>query len=310
MFTTRLSKLRNFKSRISFFEIRSRLANIQITPRRILVWVVSFLIIIYVFFVLIGSFIVYGKGKENAPAIFWARIVPYPAAFVGPDVISLTSLNEQFGFIKNYSSKTGQAASKKSEVLDSLVENALIQRELKKHRVRIGGEEVNAIFDKITQEQGGKDKVLKVLSGLYKMDEKDFKKLIKRKLQEEKLKTEVIVNIKARHILIKDEGKAKEILERAKKGEDFVALAKEFSQDANTKDKGGELDWFSRGTLAAEFENVAFSLKKGEIAPELVKTEFGFHIIKLEDKRGTIDQKFDDWLNEAKKKTKIVRLVK
>jgi len=99
--------------------------------------------------------------------------------------------------------------------------------------------------------------------------------------------------VKARHILFKVgenapeeevekvRKKAEEVLEKARKGEDFAALAKEYSEGP-TKEKGGDLGYFSQGQMVKPFEEAAFGLKKGEIS-NLVRTRFGFHIIKVED---------------------------
>ena len=79
------------------------------------------------------------------------------------------------------------------------------------------------------------------------------------------------------------EAKAKEILEKVKNGGDFAALAKEFSEDPGSKEKGGLYENITEGAFVPEFEKAVFSgLKPGEIYPELVPTNFGYHIIKLE----------------------------
>lgn len=101
--------------------------------------------------------------------------------------------------------------------------------------------------------------------------------------------------VHARHILIRvapdaspeDDKKAKEkataVLVKGKKGEDFAQLAKEYSEGP-TKDRGGDLGTFSRGQMLKPFEDAAFSLKAGEIGGP-VRTQFGYHIIKVEEKQ-------------------------
>jgi parvulin-like peptidyl-prolyl isomerase len=77
--------------------------------------------------------------------------------------------------------------------------------------------------------------------------------------------------------------KAEEIVKRARGGEDFAKLAQEFGTDG-TKDKGGDLGWFGPGQMNADFEKAAYALKPGEIS-DVVQTSFGFHIIKLEERK-------------------------
>ncbi len=117
-----------------------------------------------------------------------------------------------------------------------------------------------------------------------------------------------IDTVTASHILLKtqdDKGKdlseekkkeakkkAEEVLAKAKKGEDFAELAKKYSQDTVSAQKGGELGTFGRGEMVSEFEDAAFNMKSGEIS-ELVESSFGYHIIKVSDridKQGTFEE--------------------
>ncbi|WP_320197483.1 peptidylprolyl isomerase [Agrobacterium sp. rho-13.3] len=90
--------------------------------------------------------------------------------------------------------------------------------------------------------------------------------------------------VKAAHILVATEEEAKDVIKQLDAGKDFAALAKEKSTDSN-KDDGGDLGWFGKGRMVPEFEEAAFKLKKGEYTKEPVKSQFGFHVIKLEDTR-------------------------
>ena len=90
--------------------------------------------------------------------------------------------------------------------------------------------------------------------------------------------------VRARHILVKTLPDAKDVIERLNRGEEFATLAKEKSLDTSNKDSGGDLGFFGRGQMVPSFEAAVFKLKDGEIS-EPVKTQFGFHIIKLEQRR-------------------------
>ena len=118
--------------------------------------------------------------------------------------------------------------------------------------------------------------------------------------------------VRASHILLKTEGKdeaavrkaAEDVLKKAKAGDDFAALAKKYSEDDSNKDKGGDLDYFGRGIMAKEFEDAAFALPPGQIS-DLVKTVFGFHIIKVVDKKAASTRTLDEVRPQIEEQIKL-----
>lgn len=154
-------------------------------------------------------------------------------------------------------------------------------------------------FEKIVKEQA-------------KMSMKEFRETVKKslvitkstvdgvKISEKDIKAvyeERKVEVRASHILLTDEAKAKEMQEKLAKGEKFEDLAKEFSNDPGSKDKAGDLGYFPKGQMMKAFEDKAFSMKVGEIS-DIVKTEAGYHLIKLTDKRTL---KYDEIKESIKK---------
>ena len=97
----------------------------------------------------------------------------------------------------------------------------------------------------------------------------------------------------ARHILVKTEAEAKDVLAQLKKGDDFAKVAKEKSLDPGSKEKGGDLGWFSPAGMVKPFSDAVTSMKKGETTSAPVQTQFGWHIIKLVDTRAAQVPSYD-----------------
>ncbi|AKO91244.1 peptidylprolyl isomerase [Priestia filamentosa] len=110
--------------------------------------------------------------------------------------------------------------------------------------------------------------------------------------------------LKASHILVKDEKTAQEVEKKLKDGEDFAKLAKEYSQDGSAQ-SGGDLGYFKSGQMVAEFEEAAQKLKVGEIS-DPVKTQYGYHIIKLTDKKEV--PSFDKMKDELEQEVKLSKI--
>lgn len=99
--------------------------------------------------------------------------------------------------------------------------------------------------------------------------------------------------VRARHILVESKDKARELFQKILHGADFAGLAKEHSKDPGSKDQGGELGFFSRGQMVPQFEDAAFKLKPGEIG-EPFETQFGWHIVKVDERRQRTAPAFED----------------
>lgn len=100
------------------------------------------------------------------------------------------------------------------------------------------------------------------------------------------------VEVKARHILVESEDKAKEIAEKIVHGAGFAQMAKEYSKDPGTKDDGGSLGYFRRGQMVPQFEEAAFKLEPGDVS-DPIQTQFGWHLIQVEDRRELQPPEFD-----------------
>ncbi len=154
-----------------------------------------------------------------------------------------------------------------------------------------------AKFDELKEQMGANFQMALQSSG-YKTED-DFKKALKLNMLQEKAAIADIKvtekelkaayknakpEIKARHILVADEKTAKEVKAKLDKGEDFAELAKKYSTDTGSAQNGGDLGWFGAGKMVPEFETAAYKLKKNEIS-EPIKSQFGYHIIQLLDKK-------------------------
>jgi parvulin-like peptidyl-prolyl isomerase len=165
--------------------------------------------------------------------------------------------------------------------------------------------------------------LLKNYQDQIQFSEEDLRKIVRNQLLYQTMQ-EVIAKeqnitpeqemVWARHILVSDEQTANEVLNKLNNGEDWTALAAEYSQDTSNKDVGGDLGWFYRGMMVSEFEQAAFALKVGEIS-QPVKTQYGYHLIQVlghetrylnESEFEQLKQnKFQQWLTDLRSQATI-----
>lgn len=222
----------------------------------------------------------------------------------------------------------------KGKVLDGMIDRELLYQESKKEGIKVDKTEVDqrisalkqkfpkeedfkqtlerlglteaSLRTQFEQELAVKALVDKKFAGKVTVTEQDMKKFYSD--NPDYFKTQE--RVRASHILAKvdagandaDKKKARQKIEdvqkKVKKGEDFGALAKQYS-DCPSSAKGGDLDYFQRGQMVKPFEDAAFAMKVGDVS-NIVETQFGYHLIKLTDKQGAGKVSFD----EAKDKIK------
>ena len=179
---------------------------------------------------------------------------------------------------------------------DAIIKELVYEKVLSK-KYSVTDKEVNDKLAEIKKQMGANFQMALQSSG-YKTED-DFKSALKLDLLQKKAAiadikvTEKEIKdayqktqpeIKARHILVADEKTAKEVIAKLNKGEDFAKLAKQYSTDTTSAQNGGDLGWFGTGKMVPEFEKAAYALKKNEISAP-VKSQFGYHIIQLLDKK-------------------------
>jgi peptidyl-prolyl cis-trans isomerase C len=213
----------------------------------------------------------------------------------------------------------------KTRVMKQVIDDYLISRELDKEGIEVTDDEVQAEFETFTsrfpnerslasfmERAGGEASIRadmrkslrleKLLGKLYRIDVSEQQ--ARAHFNKNKERYQEPEQVRARHILIKtnddssedDLAKAKkraqEIANEAKSGADFAELAREHSEGP-TSTRGGDLGFFPRKRMVPEFDKAAFSMKKGEVS-DPVKTQFGYHVIKLVDRKPATEHKFED----------------
>jgi len=108
--------------------------------------------------------------------------------------------------------------------------------------------------------------------------------------------------VHARHILVDSEAEAKKIIGELKGGADFAALAKQYSKDPGGAQQGGDLGFFKKDEMVPEFANTAFALQPGQVSPEPVHTQFGWHVIQVIERRKAQPPSFDQAHDELRQK--------
>jgi len=200
-------------------------------------------------------------------------------ATVGSVAITDGDLDRELKSLPDYAQQMFEDEKGREKFLEELVKKEMLYQEAVKKGLDKSPEYARKLeeFKKLTLVSELLEKEIMAKAKLSDQEVKDYYD----KHREEFATTS---QIKASHILVKTKEEADKVLERLKKGDKFEEIAKKESIDKGSAKNGGDLGYFSRGQMVPEFEKAAANLKKGETS-DPVKTQFGFHIIKVMDKK-------------------------
>lgn len=281
-------------------------------------------------FLLVFGVLIYKYHSDSRIVQIVAGVVPYPAEKINGSFVTYGTYLFEVNSIKHYylsQSQGGQPAvdfnsadgKKKlqqlqNQVLDQLKQQALIDQLASKYKVKVSDAEVKSQVDQITKSAGGEEKVKEVLNRFYGWNVGDLKNKIRQQLLRQKVADKVQSDP---GIDSQAKAKAEDVLKQVKAGGDFGELAKKYSQDSSAAN-GGDLGFFGKGQMVKPFEDAAYKLEPGQVS-DLVKTQYGYHIIKVIEKKDdqvhaahilikTID--FDQYLQDQLKKAKVTQYIK
>ncbi|MBU1166859.1 peptidylprolyl isomerase [Patescibacteria group bacterium] len=262
-----------------------------------------------------------------------------PIAKVNGSYVPMTQYKSNFSALKKYSDSQTQLQGEeveapkdseiKASVLNRMLEDEIVKQLSAKHDVLVSDEEIEEEFNKVKELAGEDAEIETQINELYGWTLDEFKnQALRTSLQEGKLQKvffeneEVAVDFKGSEKEAED--KANKALEEINNGRDFAEIASEQSDDPGSKEKGGELGFFTKGQMVKEFEDAAFTLEAGQVFEGAVKTAYGYHLIKVEEVEGEGDEKkvkarhilyavennFVGWVLDEKKKAKVSILEK
>lgn len=235
-------------------------------------------------------------------AVVVLGLVAIGAAWTYSDLRAVAKVNSTSITWKEFHSALEKQSGR--QLLAQMIREELIRQGAAKYGIQVTDEQVAAEIDGL-KAQFGSDASLEQALSQYGMTLDDLRHQIRVNLLLEAIASKDVTvsddevkkyydehkedfkepeKVKARHILVKDEKAANEVRKELAGGADFAELAKAKSEDTGSKDKGGDLGYFQRGVMDPAFEKVAFELKIGETSGP-VKSSFGYHIIRVEDRK-------------------------
>jgi parvulin-like peptidyl-prolyl isomerase len=224
----------------------------------------------------------YKYGWDNKVVNAVIRVIPFPAATINGRVVTLYDFHQEVDGVVKFAKESGANVTKaqiNADVIDKLIFQTAMEKLAREYDVVVTDEDLdNAIQSQIEQLES-QEAFEENIEKFFGWDTETFKNRI--------IYIEVLRNKLIEAEIPKQIGKkeAEEVLKKVQKGkQSFEELVAEYSDDPGSLDDGGDLGFFGEGVMVEPFETAAFALNVGEVSG-LVETDFGYHIIKVEEKR-------------------------
>lgn len=245
--------------------------------------------------------------SESKFALTTAQIFRIPVASIEGNKIPYGEYVDNLNAMRKFydTDTTGLTRPSDAEMSDYVLSRLLINELTKivagEYNVSLTQEEINSVVDtRLLPSFESREKADEEISGRYGWNLDQFvQKIVYPAELETKLSNAYLETVRDPNAKEKVKTTAQSVLDRIKGGESFEQLASEFGSDS-TKEQGGDLGWFGEGAMVPQFEAAAFALKKGELSSELVETDFGYHILRVDDIRTTKDQTTGENVKEVK----------
>lgn len=212
----------------------------------------------------------------------------------------------------------------KANIINGLVNAQLLTQEAKDRGITVEEEEVQALYDQSVASYGSEENFQDMLEQMDLTDE-EFRAMVEEQVVYDKMVEDLVADeevdaqayydenianfevadqVKGAHILVETEETAQEVIDKLAEGEDFADLAAEYSIDTANKDQGGDLGTFTADQMVAPFSEAAFAMEAGTTSETPVQTDFGYHIIKVDEKIPAHTQAFEDVKDDIEKELK------